>query len=301
MTNEAKIMLSLALTGGCVAHVDGEAPLTDAHKIEMAEYMRLESLATPMAVELARHITVGAVDATGTPTTPEKFAVDMSATADWLRAEYAAGRIMEADTSAFSTDDTIAQYDPGDTERETDDHIVVSNDSTSWSIGTFIHEAGHRWSIHNVFVTQAIRDSGGRFNAGYADAAIVHHDFPFMTGGVYSVPGDIIRANQQIIDAARAKAEAMADDGDWLTAMQELRDDLAMRTPEEADAHIREVYAEQGEMFEQFGGSIDTVVAAYFDSGRHEALTEERARCRAEFHAEYVEYLAEFRGERKVR
>ncbi len=296
----SSLLVPLALANGCVARVEGEVPLTDAHKIEMAELLRQEALARPMALELARNITVGAVDAKGTPSTPEKLAVDMSAAADWLHAEYAAGRIMEADTSAFSTDDAIAQYDLGDTEATSDDHIVVASDSALWSVGTMAHEAGHRWSLHNVFVTQAIRDSGGRYNAGFADAAIVYHDFPFMTSGVYAVPGDIIRANQQAIDDARAKAEATADSGDWLTAMQELKEDLEMRTPEEADAHIREIYAEQGEMFEQFGGSMDTIVGAYFDSGRHEALTAERDECRAEFHAEYVEHLAESRRERKV-
>ena len=75
------LLVPLALANGCVARVEGEVPLTDAHKIEMAELLRQETLARPMALELARNITVGAVDATGTPSTPEKLAVDMSAAA----------------------------------------------------------------------------------------------------------------------------------------------------------------------------------------------------------------------------
>lgn len=296
----SSMLLPLALASGCVSHVEGEVPLTDEHKIEMTELLRQEPLATSMAVELARSITVGAVDATGKPSTPEKLAVDMHATASWLQEAHASGRIMEADTALFATDDTIAQYDPGESEKKTDDHIVVASDSSLWSLSLVIHEAGHKKFSHDLMVTQEIRETGAQFNEGFADAVITHKDYAFLLTALYEIPSDIVRTNQRTIDDAREKAKATADTGDWATAMQELNNDLAMRTPEEAEAHIREVYAEQEEMFVQFGASMDTVVQAYADSGLHEALTAERDECRAELRAEYREHLAESRRERKV-
>lgn len=298
--HSSSMLLPLALAGGCASRVDGEVPLTPEHKIEMAELLRQEPLATSMAVELARSITIGTVDATGKPSTPEKLAVDMHATASWLQEAHASGRIMEADTSLFATDDTIAQYDPGESEKKTDDHIVVASDSGLWSLSVIIHEAGHKKFSHDPMVTQEIRDTGAKLNEGFADAVITHKDYAFLLTALYEIPSDIVRANQRTIDDAREKAEATADTGDWAMAMQELKKDLAMSTPEEAEAHIREVYAEQEEMFVQFGASIDTVIQAYVDSGLHEALTTERDECRAELHAEYMEHLAESRHERKV-
>ncbi len=295
--NSKSLLLPIALSGGCVAHVDGEVPLTDAHAIEMAEYMRQESLATPMAVELARHVTVGAVDATGESSTGERLAVDIGATASWLQTEYANGRIMEADQSLFETSDALAQYDPGETKSKKDDHIVVTSNSKWWSLALFVHEAAHKLFYHDIMVTQEIRESGGEFNAGFADAVIMYKDFAYMLSALYFIPGDLVSENQKVINDALEKARVTADSGDWVTAMQELKGDLEMRTPEEAEIYIREAYGNQSEMFEQFGVSMDEVSSAYFDSGLYESLIKERDESRREFHEEYK---AEVRSERKL-
>lgn len=89
--------LTLAVGGGCVPRVEGETPLSDAHKVVMADLIAQEPLATPIAVALAKRMEVGMVDHTGAPTTSATLAVDITHTAAWLQKEYAEGRVMEAD------------------------------------------------------------------------------------------------------------------------------------------------------------------------------------------------------------
>lgn len=293
--------LTLAVGGGCVPRVEGETPLSDAHKVVMADLIAQEPLATPMAVALAKRMEVGMVDHTGAPTTSATLAVDITHTAAWLQKEYVEGRVMEADRDRFYSESLIAQYDPGETEKKSDDHIVVATDTSLWSLVTLVHEAGHKQFYHDGAVTEEIQAAGAEFNTGFATAVIRHGDYAFLLSALYNVPEHVLKENRAVIDAARERAETSADENEWTTALRTLRDDLAMPTPEEAEDALREDVVEQVGMFAEFGITIDDIVDAYRESGLYEATRAEREACLKEFSEQYQEHLRESRREFRIR
>lgn len=293
--------LTLAAGGGCVPHVEGETPLAPERRAYMEVLIAQAELATPMATALAARVEVGAMNARGEPATSDALAHDVANTAEWLSVAFTEGRIMEADVHRFSSDATIAQYDPGETEHYTDDHIVVATDITLWSVVTLVHEAGHKQFYHDGFVTQEIQDAGAAFNTGFATAVLRHRDYAFLLSALYNVPEHVLKENQGVIDAARERAETSADLNEWTTALRTLRDDLTMPTPEEAEDALREDIAEQVGMFAEFGMTIDDVIDAYRESGLYETTRAEREVCLKEFSEQYQEHLRESLRELRIR
>lgn len=272
----------------CSAHIENERPLSAEREMRVGELLEDEPVATAMVVELADRMLEGTVDAQGNPVSREQLIASIEYTTSWLQAEYVAGRIMEADIAEFPVDDAAGMYDDETSAERTDDRIVLVADTEMLSLDTLVHEAGHEKFRHDVFVLDDIREAGAEYNAGFADVIIEHKDYSYLLSSLYTVPADMLRANREAIAEAKERAQEAAEAGDLRSAVAQMKEDLTMRTPDEAEAHIREVYATQIGMFEQYSGSEDDLVEAYFASGMYDALSEARAEAIKEFRSEYT-------------
>lgn len=299
MSNKT-ILLGPILTAlpGCV-HVEGERPLSAEHDEFLGDLLEREPEATAMAAEMAERMDVGAVDATGASASGHRLAVDIRATGAWLQTEYSAGRVMEADPSRFDTADTVAQYDREAAGTHDDDRIVLdATDTSTWNLPTIMHEAGHRTFSHDLFVTQAIRDSGVDVNEGFADAIIDHGDYAYLITALYMIPSNLVIGTDADIAEARAAADEMARTRGTLAAQKWFASEIAMPSESDMLERVDGFYERFAPCLSAFGLTNEGVRESYLESGMHEALRDRREGAAAEFREEH---RAELRGGKRLR
>lgn len=274
---------------GCGTHVEGEVPLSDAHRDVMQEIVSDLPAATAMSIRIAEHMDKGLVNAYGEPVEFDGLRQELEATTVLVQTAFAEGRIFEIDPMHFPTDDMVAFYDREASTHQSDDRIVVSNRVEEWSLPTIVHEAGHYSFDHALFTAQEIRDAGAEYNAAFADIIIRHGDYPYLLTALYHIPSEIIMYNRDHIKDARVSA-----DGDFFA----FRKALAMPSEADMEEYIRVTYASEMAMFEEFGVDMDAIVGAYRESDMHERLAEMREVAIDEYRQEYSR---EMRAERRLR
>jgi hypothetical protein len=256
----------LAPSAGC-SHVEGEIPLTPEHAQQLNELLEHEPAATEMVVALAEKMDEGMVDAYGDPATQTELGKAIRSTSDWLHEQHETGRIMEVDPAKFPTADTIASYDTESSRTHEDDRMVLSSDASTWNLPGIIHEAGHKTFIHDLFVTQAIRESGAELNGGFSAAVKEYRDYSYLLTALYAVPSSLVEQTRKDLEILFIEDSL---------SREQLKDLQTMPSPEEVEAELQERYADLEPLFEGFGLSLQDLSRAYRESGMHEALQEWR-------------------------